>query len=63
MRGFARGAGVLPPHAPVDFDGIGSNMSEGAPMFGEAGYSLFGPIALTEPAADGGTGAVAAARP
>lgn len=50
----AREAGVFAPHAPVEFGGHGLNMSDRAPVFEEAGYSLFGPTALNIAAPDEG---------
>ena len=46
LQGLAREAGLLSPHAPVDCGGLGLNMTERAAVFEEAGYSLFGPVAL-----------------
>ncbi|MFZ0716401.1 acyl-CoA dehydrogenase family protein [Mycobacterium sp.] len=54
MQAAARGAGVFAPHAPVEFGGRGLNMSDRAPVFEEAGYSLFGPIATNISAPDEG---------
>ena len=50
----AKDAGVFAPHAPVEFGGHGLNMSDRAPVFEEAGYSLFGPTALNIAAPDEG---------
>ncbi|OZD06540.1 acyl-CoA dehydrogenase [Rhodococcus sp. 06-235-1A] len=54
MQADAKRAGVFAPHAPVEFGGHGLNMSDRAPVFEEAGYSLFGPIALNLAAPDEG---------
>lgn len=50
----AREAGVFAPHAPVEYGGHGLGMSDRAPIFEEAGYSLFGPTALNIAAPDEG---------
>lgn len=50
----ARAAGVFAPHAPVEYGGHGLSMSDRAPVFEEAGYSLFGPTALNIAAPDEG---------
>ncbi len=50
----ARRAGVFAPHAPVEYGGLGLSMSDRAPVFEEAGYSLFGPTALNIAAPDEG---------
>ncbi|MGW6378285.1 acyl-CoA dehydrogenase family protein [Rhodococcus sp. NPDC055112] len=54
MQQAAREAGVFAPHAPLEFGGHGLNMSDRAPVFEEAGYSLFGPTALNIAAPDEG---------
>ena len=54
MQHAAKEAGVFAPHVPVEFGGAGLNMSNRAPVFEEAGYSLFGPIALNIGAPDEG---------
>lgn len=54
MQLAAKDAGVFAPHAPVEFGGHGLNMSDRAPVFEEAGYSLFGPTALNIAAPDEG---------
>ncbi|WP_330255740.1 acyl-CoA dehydrogenase family protein [Nocardia sp. NBC_00565] len=54
MQAAARDAGVFAPHVPVEYGGHGLNMSDRAPVFEEAGYSLFGPIALHIGAPDEG---------
>jgi acyl-CoA dehydrogenase len=54
MQHAAKEAGVFAPHAPVEFGGAGLDMSDRAPVFEEAGYSLFGPIALNIGAPDEG---------
>ncbi len=50
----ARDAGVFAPHAPLDCGGQGLGMAERAPVFEEAGYSLFGPLATGIAAPDEG---------
>ena len=50
----AREAGVFAPHAPIEFGGLGLNMSDRAPVFEAAGYSTFGPVALHIGAPDEG---------
>jgi acyl-CoA dehydrogenase len=54
MRAAAREAGVFAPHAPRGYGGHGLNMSDRAFVFEEAGYSLFGPVALNIAAPDEG---------
>lgn len=54
LQQAARDAGVFAPHAPVEYGGLGLNMTERAPVFEEAGYSLFGPLALNIAAPDEG---------
>jgi alkylation response protein AidB-like acyl-CoA dehydrogenase len=54
MQAAAKDAGIFAPHAPVGYGGHGLNMSDRAPVFEEAGYSLFGPIALNIGAPDEG---------
>jgi alkylation response protein AidB-like acyl-CoA dehydrogenase len=54
LQGLARSEGLLTAHAPVEYGGLGLSMSERAPLFEEAGYSLFGPMALNVGAPDEG---------
>ena len=54
MQSAAKEAGVFAPHAPIEYGGLGLNMSDRAPVFEEAGYSLFGPTALNIAAPDEG---------
>jgi acyl-CoA dehydrogenase len=54
LQGLAREAGVFAPHAPVDYGGLGLSMSDRAPVFEAAGYSVFGPAALNIAAPDEG---------
>lgn len=54
LQDAARAAGVLAPHAPTDCGGLGLGMVDRAPVFEEAGYSLFGPMALHVAAPDEG---------
>ena len=50
----AREAGLIAPHGPTDCGGLGLSMTERAPVFEAAGYSLFGPVALNINAPDEG---------
>lgn len=50
----ARAAGIFAPHVPTDLGGLGLGMVDRAPVFEEAGYSLFGPVALNIAAPDEG---------
>ncbi|MUL84751.1 MULTISPECIES: acyl-CoA dehydrogenase family protein [unclassified Mycolicibacterium] len=54
LQSAARQAGLLAPHGPNCFGGLGLNMSDRAPIFEAAGYSLFGPLALNIAAPDEG---------
>jgi len=54
LQQAAKATGVFAPHAPVQYGGAGLNMSDRVPVFEEAGYSLFGPIALNIGAPDEG---------
>lgn len=54
LQGLAREAGLLTPHGPREYGGLGLSMTERAPVFEEAGYSLFGPMALNVNAPDEG---------
>lgn len=54
LQRSAKDAGLLTPHGPGEYGGLGLNMSERAPVFEEAGYSLFGPVALNINAPDEG---------
>ncbi|HET9422936.1 MAG TPA: acyl-CoA dehydrogenase family protein [Nocardioides sp.] len=54
LQAAARAAGLLSPHAPVRFGGLGLGMVDRAPVFEAAGYSLFGPVALNVAAPDEG---------
>jgi acyl-CoA dehydrogenase len=54
MQDAAKAAGVFAPHAPIEYGGLGLSMSDRAPVFEEAGYSLFGPTALNIAAPDEG---------
>lgn len=54
LHAAARQAGVFAPHVPLEFGGLGLNMSDRAPVFEAAGYSLFGPAALNIAAPDEG---------
>lgn len=54
LQGLARERGLLTPHGPTDLGGLGLTMTQRAPVFEEAGYSLFGPTALNVNAPDEG---------
>lgn len=54
LQSAAREAGLLSPHGPVEFGGLGLGMCDRAPIFEAAGYSLFGPLALNIAAPDEG---------
>lgn len=54
MNAKAKAEGIFAPHAPVEFGGLGLDMSDRAPVFEAAGYSTFGPVALHIGAPDEG---------
>lgn len=54
LQTAAKDAGVFAPHAPVEYGGHGLGMSDRAPVFEAAGYSLFGPAALNIQSPDEG---------
>ena len=54
LQSAARSARVFCPHGPEEFGGLGLGMVDRAPVFEEAGYSLFGPLALNIAAPDEG---------
>lgn len=54
MNAKAKAEGIFAPHAPIEFGGLGLNMSDRAPVFEAAGYSTFGPVALHIGAPDEG---------
>lgn len=54
LQDAAKAAGVFAPHAPVEYGGLGLNMSDRSPVFEAAGYSVFGPTALNIAAPDEG---------
>lgn len=54
LQNHARNAGLLSPHGPQEFGGLGLNMVDRSAIFEEAGYSLFGPLALNINAPDEG---------
>ncbi len=54
LQAEARERGLLAPHGPTDCGGLGLGMVDRAPVFEEAGYSLFGPMALNVNAPDEG---------
>lgn len=54
LQASARAQGVFAPHAPRDCGGLGLSMVERSAVFEEAGFSLFGPVALNIAAPDEG---------
>lgn len=54
LQAAAREAGVLAPHAPREFGGLGLGMVDRAAVFEEAGYALLGPLATHVAAPDEG---------
>lgn len=54
LQSSARAVGLLAPHAPTEWGGLGLNMVDRSLVFEEAGYSLFGPAALNIAAPDEG---------
>jgi acyl-CoA dehydrogenase len=54
LQQAARDAGVFAPHVSLELGGHGLGMTDRAPVFEEAGYSLFGPLALNIAAPDEG---------
>jgi len=54
LVGLARDAGLLSPHAPVAWGGLGLDHRGMAVVFEAAGYSLLGPLALNIQAPDEG---------
>jgi len=54
LQDSARQAGLLTPHGPTEYGGLGLGMLDRAPVFEEAGFSLFGPLALNINAPDEG---------
>ncbi len=54
LQAAARRAGVLAPHVPAEFGGLGLDISGWSVVFEEAGYSLLGPQALNCAAPDEG---------
>ena len=46
LNAKAKAAGIFAPHAPVEYGGLGLNMSDRSPVFTAAGHSTFGPVAL-----------------
>ncbi|WP_131746964.1 acyl-CoA dehydrogenase family protein [Frankia sp. Cppng1_Ct_nod] len=54
LQQAARDAGVFVPHVSPEYGGHGLDMRGRAPVFEEAGYSLFGPLALNIAAPDEG---------
>ncbi|MEV8516003.1 acyl-CoA dehydrogenase family protein [Dactylosporangium sp. NPDC051484] len=54
LQARARLLGLLSPQGPVDCGGLGLTMCQRAPVLEEAGYSLFGPMAMNVNAPDEG---------
>ncbi|HNP57951.1 MAG TPA: acyl-CoA dehydrogenase family protein [Gordonia sp. (in: high G+C Gram-positive bacteria)] len=54
LNAKAKAAGIFAPHAPVEYGGLGLNMSDRSPVFTAAGHSTFGPVALHIGAPDEG---------
>ncbi|QIG45697.1 acyl-CoA dehydrogenase family protein [Nocardioides anomalus] len=54
LQAAAAAEGLLTPHGPVEYGGLGLSMTERAPVFEAAGRSLFGPAALNINAPDEG---------
>ena len=54
LQDAAKDAGVCGPHLPVEGGGQGLGVVERAPVFEEAGYSLFGALAVNAAAPDEG---------
>ncbi|HEX2074880.1 MAG TPA: acyl-CoA dehydrogenase family protein [Geodermatophilus sp.] len=54
LQAEARGRGLLAPHAPVEYGGLGLSMTQRARVFEAAGYSLFGGMAINVAAPDEG---------
>ncbi|GAA3025234.1 acyl-CoA dehydrogenase family protein [Gordonia defluvii] len=54
LNAKAKAAGIFAPHAPVEYGGLGLNMSDRSPVFTAAGASTFGPVALHIGAPDEG---------
>ena len=54
LQSSARAAGVFAPHVGTEFGGHGLDMRDRSFVFEEAGYSLFGPLALNIAAPDEG---------
>jgi acyl-CoA dehydrogenase len=54
LQALAKEAGVYGPHLGPEYGGHGLDMRDRLPVFEEAGYSLFGPIALNCAAPDEG---------
>src|SRR3982751_1280347 len=54
LQSAARAAGVFAPHVASEYGGHGLDMRDRAIVFEEAGWSLFGPLALNVAAPDEG---------
>ena len=54
LQGMARERGLLTPHGPVEYGGLGLGMVDRIDVFEAAGHSLFGPMAININAPDEG---------
>ncbi|MFV0461519.1 MAG: acyl-CoA dehydrogenase family protein [Actinomycetales bacterium] len=54
LQGLARERGLLTPHGPVEYGGLGLGLVDRFDVFEAAGYSLFGPMAINANAPDEG---------
>ena len=54
LQAASREAGLFAPHVPMAYGGHGLGMCDRLPVFEEAGWSLFGPLALNIAAPDEG---------
>jgi acyl-CoA dehydrogenase len=54
LQAQARELGLLSPHAPAEYGGLGLGMVDRSPVFEAAGRSLFGPLAVNIAAPDEG---------
>ena len=54
LQSEARARGLLSPHGPREYGGLGLGMVDRAPVFEAAGYAVFGPLAVNCAAPDEG---------
>ncbi|WP_372733553.1 acyl-CoA dehydrogenase family protein [Nocardioides sp.] len=54
LQADASARGLLSPHGPLEYGGLGLGMVDRAPVFEAAGHSLFGPLAINVAAPDEG---------